>query len=360
MDAAVVKEEGSKIMILGPCSAESEQQMLSVAAQLKHLNPDYVRAGLWKPRTRPGSFEGFGTNAIAWLKAVQRQFGLKVCTEVANTQHVEIALKAGIDAIWIGARTTVNPFYVHEIASVLKGVDIPVFVKNPMNPDLHLWQGAIERILNVGIQRIAAIHRGFSFYGNSIYRNVPRWQIPIELMRRLPGIQMIADISHIGGHPGILREIAQIAFDLNYDGIMAEVHPDPLKALSDAEQQVTPLFFEEQILNQLIFRKGFSHDDGFNQKLNHIRREIDAVDSEIVRLLARRMLLAEDIGIQKKIRGVSIFQPDRWEQIVARLLEEGKILNLSEEFIFSLIEAIHIESIQHQSYQMNRSQEHSK
>lgn len=353
MNAAVVKEEGSKIMILGPCSAESEQQMLSVAAQIKHLNPDYVRAGLWKPRTRPGSFEGYGIEAIPWLKSVQNQYGLKVCTEVANTQHVEIALAAGLDAIWIGARTTVNPFYVHEIAAALKGVDIPVFVKNPMNPDLHLWQGAIERIMNAGINRIAAIHRGFSFYGNSIYRNVPRWQIPIELMRRLPGIQMIADISHIGGRPGILREIAQIAFDLNYDGIMAEVHPDPANALSDAEQQVTPQFFAGQILSQLIFRKGFSQDDAYNQKLNLIRREIDQVDLEIVRLLARRMLLAEDIGIQKKIQGVSIFQPERWEQIVARLLEEGKALNLSEEFIFSLIEAIHIESIQHQSYHMN-------
>lgn len=357
MNAAVDKEGSAKIMILGPCSAESEQQMMEVASQLKALNPDYIRAGLWKPRTRPGSFEGFGMSAIPWLNAIQQEFGFKVCTEVANSQHVELALNAGLDALWIGARTSVNPFYVEEIASALRGVDIPVFIKNPMNPDLHLWQGAIERILNAGIQKIAAIHRGFSFYGNSIYRNVPRWQIPIELMRRMPGIQMIADISHIGGHTGILREIAQIAFDLNYDGIMAEVHPDPAKALSDAEQQVTPHFFKEQILDKLILRKGFSNDELYNQRVNHIRNEIDEVDLKIVRLLAQRMLLAEDIGAQKKRQGVSIFQPERWDQIVSRLLEEAKSLNLSEEFIFSLIEAIHIESILHQSHRMNRANE---
>ncbi|MBK8955466.1 MAG: bifunctional 3-deoxy-7-phosphoheptulonate synthase/chorismate mutase type II [Saprospiraceae bacterium] len=353
MQPAVDKQGDSKVLILGPCSAESEQQMLETARSLKNLNPDFIRAGLWKPRTRPGSFEGYGKEAIPWMNALQQELGMKVCTEVANASHVEIALKAGFDALWIGARTSVNPFYVEEIAVALRGADLPVFIKNPMNPDLHLWQGAIERILNAGIKRIAAIHRGFSFYGNSIYRNIPRWQIPIELMRRLPGIQMIADISHIGGRPGLLREIAQIAFDLNYNGIMAEVHRDPVHALSDADQQVTPEFFKEQIWDKLILRKGFSLDETYNQTVDHIREKIDQVDLEIVGLLAKRMLLAEEIGHHKKEQGVSIFQPQRWDQIVDTLLGEGKKLKLSEEFIFSLIEAIHIESIQHQSRRMN-------
>ncbi|MCC6752644.1 MAG: bifunctional 3-deoxy-7-phosphoheptulonate synthase/chorismate mutase type II [Saprospiraceae bacterium] len=353
MKAAIECKPGVKALILGPCSAESEAQMRQVALEIREMRPDFIRAGLWKPRTRPGHFEGMGERAIPWMQQIQREFGLKICTEVANARHVEAVLKAGFDAVWIGARTSVNPFYVGEIAEALSGVDIPVMVKNPINPDVHLWQGAIERVLRAGIEHVAAIHRGFSFYGNAVYRNVPRWQIPIELKRRLPDLQMIADISHIGGRPEYLLEIAQIAYDLNFDGLMAELHPDPTQARSDADQQVTPAYFRDQILSQLVERRASSEDCEFNTAVEKIRVGIDQVDSEILRLISHRMELAEQIGRVKKKFGVSIFQPPRWEEIVQRLLEDGRELVLSEEFIFSLIEAIHIESIQRQSKQMN-------
>jgi chorismate mutase len=229
-----------------------------------------------------------------------------------------------------------------------------VLVKNPLNPDLFLWLGAIERLMQSGIQRLAAVHRGFSFYGNSIYRNIPRWQIPIELRRRMPDLQMLVDISHISGTPEHLLEIAQIAYDLNYDGLMVEVHPQPDKALSDAEQQVTPEFLEKNILAKLIYREVSTDDAQFNAQINEMRNEIDGIDTEIIKLLAKRMRLAENIGVGKKQNLISIFQPKRWEEIITRLLEIGKKENLSEEFIFSLIEAIHIESIQHQSQKMNK------
>lgn len=353
MKPAIDKPEGTKALILGPCSAESEAQMIALAEEIKEIRPDFVRAGLWKPRTRPGSFEGMGSEALKWMNLLQTEFGLKVCTEVGNTNHVDMALKAGIDAIWLGARTTVNPFYVDEIARALKGVDIPVMVKNPMNPDIYLWIGGIERIMQAGISKIAAIHRGFSFYGNSVYRNVPRWQIPIELRRQMPGIQLIADISHISGKPEHLLEIAQIAYDLNYGGLMCELHPNPQEALSDADQQVTPKYFVENILKKLISRQLDTTDESFNNKIGEYRKEIDAIDLKIVRLLSDRMKLAEQIGIEKKNERISIFQPDRWDQIIYQLLEEGKKSGLSDEFIFSLLEAIHIESVHHQSRMMN-------
>ncbi|MBK9721312.1 MAG: bifunctional 3-deoxy-7-phosphoheptulonate synthase/chorismate mutase type II [Saprospiraceae bacterium] len=354
MKPAIALNDKRKGLILGPCSAESEEQMDAIAQAILHFKPDFVRAGLWKPRTRPGHFQGMGAAAIPWLVGIQKKYKLKICTEVATSQHVELALKAGFDALWIGARTTVNPFYVQDIADALKGVDIPVFVKNPINPDLFLWLGAIERMLQVGIQRVAAIHRGFSFYGNSVYRNVPRWQIPIELRRRMPDLQMLADISHISGRPDNLLEIAQIAYDLNYDGLMVEVHNQPEKALSDADQQVTADFLQTEILDKLILRSIASNDFAFNKQIEAIRTGIDAIDEEIVHLLAKRMLLAEQIGLEKKENSIAIFQPKRWDQIVVRLLEIGKKEGLSEEFIFSLIEAIHIESIQHQSQKMNK------
>lgn len=353
MRPAIDKPEGKKALILGPCSAESEEQMITLASEIKGINPDFVRAGLWKPRTRPGSFEGMGSEALSWMNLLQKEYGLKVCTEVGNANHVDMALKAGIDALWLGARTTVNPFYVDEIAKALKGVDIPVMIKNPLNPDIFLWIGGIERIMQSGISRIAAIHRGFSFYGNSVYRNVPRWQIPIELRRRMPGIQLIADISHISGKPEHLLEIAQIAYDLNYDGLMCELHPNPHEALSDADQQVKPKFFEENILHKLVLRQLGTLDESFNTKIGDYRRQIDAIDLKIVKLLSDRMILAEQIGIEKKNERISIFQPDRWDQIVDQLLEEGKKSGLSDEFIFSLLEAIHIESVHHQSRMMN-------
>jgi chorismate mutase len=353
LNPAIERKYGEKVLILGPCSAESAVQMDNLAKRAEHLKPDLIRAGIWKPRTRPGHFQGMGEAAIPWLIDIKKNYGLKICTEVANSHHVEIALKAGFDALWIGARTTVNPFYVQDISDALKGVDIPILVKNPLNPDLFLWLGAIERLMQSGIHRLAAVHRGFSFYGNSIYRNTPRWQIPIELRRRMPTLQMLVDISHISGTPQHLLEIAQIAYDLNYDGLMVEVHPEPKNALSDAEQQVTPEFFQTEILEKLIHREVSTDDVHFNTQINEIRNDIDDIDEEIIKLLAKRMRLAESIGLEKKQNLIAIFQPKRWDEIINRLLEIGRQQNLSEEFIFSLIEAIHIESIQHQSQKMN-------
>ncbi len=354
LNPAIERKNGEKILILGPCSAESYEQLDELAKRSQHLHPHLIRAGIWKPRTRPGHFQGIGEAAIPWLIALKEKYGIKICTEVANSHHVELALKAGFDTLWIGARTTVNPFYVQDISDALKGVDIPVLVKNPLNPDLFLWLGAIERLMQSGINRIAAVHRGFSFYGNSIYRNTPRWQIPIELRRRMPSLQLIVDISHISGTPDHLLEIAQIAYDLNYDGLMVEVHPNPGKALSDAEQQVTPEFFQKEILEKLIYREVSTDDERFNAQISTIRTAIDHIDEDIIKLLAKRMRLAENIGLEKKQNLIAIFQPNRWDEIIQRLLEIGKRENLSEEFIFSLIEAIHIESIQHQSQKMNK------
>ncbi len=350
---AVESKFDKQVLILGPCSAESPEQLENVIVQCEDLQPDLFRAGIWKPRTRPGYFQGIGTQALEWLTDLSQKYGCKFCTEVANAEHVEFCLKSGIETLWIGARTTVNPFYVQEIAESLRGTKVKIMVKNPLNPDLFLWLGAIERLHHVGIEHISAIHRGFSFYGNSIYRNVPRWQIPIELKRRIPELQVIADISHISGKPEHLREIAQISYDLNFDGLMAEVHPNPGKALSDAEQQVTPEFFKNEILRKLIQRSVFTDNSQFNIKIDQYRQEIDGIDQEIIELLGNRMLLAEKIGEEKKQENISIYQPDRWNQIVEVLSKKAISSGLSEEFIFSLIEAIHIESIQHQSRKMN-------
>ncbi|MCC6815843.1 MAG: bifunctional 3-deoxy-7-phosphoheptulonate synthase/chorismate mutase type II [Saprospiraceae bacterium] len=350
---AIQKDKHQKALILGPCSAESQQQLTRIIEDSASLNPDFIRAGVWKPRTRPGHFQGIGEGALRWFKELKKQYPVKFCTEVANAYHVEACLEAGVDALWIGARTTVNPFYVQEIADALKGVDIPVLIKNPINPDLFLWLGAIERIHRSGIGRIAAIHRGFSFFGNSVYRNVPRWQIPIELKRRLPDLQLIADISHISGSPERLLEIAQIAMDLNYNGLMVETHPDPQSALSDSDQQITLDFLTKNILAKLIQRNPISNDQIYNQKIESIRKEIDLIDQEIIQLLGKRMQLAENIGSEKKENNISILQPERWNEIIQRLKEIAQQEQLSEEFVFSLIEAIHIESIQHQSRKMN-------
>ncbi len=350
---AVSKNNEAHSLILGPCSAETYDQLEKVITETSDLKPDLIRAGIWKPRTRPGFFQGIGEPALEWIESLSSQYGVSFCTEVAKPEHVELCLKAGLKHLWIGARTTVNPFYVQEIADALKGTDVKVLVKNPINPDLFLWMGAIERIFQVGIQHISAIHRGFSFYGNSIYRNVPRWQIPIELKRRLPELQLLADISHISGNPQNHLEIAQIAMDLNYDGLMIEVHPNPEKALSDADQQVTPDFLKENILSKLIKRSLLTSNSDYNVKIGNIRSKIDLIDQQIIELLGERMSLAESIGEEKRLEKISIYQPERWNNIILRLKELASQYNLSEEFVFSLIEAIHIESIQHQSRRMN-------
>ncbi|NOT35942.1 MAG: bifunctional 3-deoxy-7-phosphoheptulonate synthase/chorismate mutase type II [Saprospiraceae bacterium] len=353
IQTAIETVDNKKALILGPCSAESLSQLETIVKDSADLTADFIRAGVWKPRTRPGHFQGIGAEALQWFTELKKKYPVKFCTEVANAKHVELCLKAEVDALWIGARTTVNPFYVQEIATALEGVDIPIFVKNPINPDLHLWLGAIERVYNAGIRKIAAIHRGFSFHGNSLYRNIPRWQIPIELKRRLPNLQLIADISHISGTPTHLLEIAQIAMDLSYDGLMVETHPDPARALSDSDQQITLEYLKNNILSKLIQRQQYTEDKKYNSLITDIRSQIDKIDHDIIKLIGKRMQLAEKIGTEKKSKKISILQPERWNEIITKLLLLAKENKLSEEFVFSLIEAIHMESIQHQSRKMN-------
>jgi len=337
------------VLMLGPCGAESRDQVLQTAEGIVHLKPDLFRAGIWKPRSRPGTFQGVGERGLEWLVEVKERFGIPVATEVANVAHVEEAIRVGVDVLWIGARTSVNPFYVQEIADALEGHDIPVIVKNPINPDLELWIGAMERIARAGITRIAAIHRGFAFHGKSMYRNPPVWEIPIELKRRFPDLQIICDISHIGGLPSLFLELAQKALDLNYTGLMIETHIDPPNALSDARQQVRPEDLKDLILDHLVVREETTSDVMFLQALDKLRSEIDRLDDEVLVLLAERMKLAETIGTFKLDKNISILQPKRWNDIIERSRSYGKNLGLSEEFILAMIQAIHPESINHQS-----------
>jgi chorismate mutase len=351
----VDKPKGQPIVIAGPCSAETEEQVLETARGLAGQGIDLFRAGIWKPRTRPGSFEGVGTKGLGWLKRVKEETGLRVTTEVASTQHVFEALKYGIDVVWLGARTTVNPFSVQEVADALQGVDIPVLVKNPINPDLKLWIGAVERIYKAGIQRIGVIHRGFSYHGDTKYRNVPRWQIPIELKRLFPNLQIIVDNSHICGNRHMLQAVAQQALDLNYDGLMTEVHPVPDKAWSDAAQQITPVQFGE-LVKSLVLRQATSDDPEYLEHIDHLRHEIDEIDEELLNLLGRRMEIADGIGRYKKRNNIAILQTDRWNEILERAIAQGQLRGLSEEFIAVILRAIHQESINHQEKVMTEEE----
>lgn len=346
------KPAGQPIIIAGPCSAESEEQVLTTARALAGQNIDLFRSGIWKPRTRPGSFEGVGVVGLPWLRKVKQETGLKVTTEVAKAEHVYEALKYGIDVMWLGARTTVNPFSVQEVADALRGVDIPVMIKNPVNPDLSLWIGAIERIYKVGIKRIAAIHRGFSLHGQTKYRNVPRWEIAIELRRKFPDLEIICDNSHICGRRDILFDVAQKAFDLNFDGIMTETHPDPDNAWSDAAQQITPEQFNE-LRNKLVMRKSSSDNPEFLDSLDHLRHEIDEIDEDLLNLLAHRMRISEKIGEYKKQNNIAILQTSRWGEILDKSVQKGKSLGLSSDFVTFVMRAIHQESINHQVKIMN-------
>lgn len=336
------------LIIAGPCSAETREQVLSVAAALKEIPVKLFRAGVWKPRTRPGSFEGNGTIALQWLQEVKDTYGLPTTIEVAEPAHVELALKYNVDVLWIGARTTVNPFHIQQLADALRGVDVPVMVKNPVNPDVDLWEGAIERFERAGIKRIAAIHRGFSSYQSaSPYRNQPNWIIPIELKRRRPEMYIICDPSHITGKRKLVPEVSQKALDMGFDGLMLEVHPDPENAWSDAAQQITPQTLKE-MLQQIIVRKHFTADMSKSTELEYLRQLMDSVDTEIVDLLARRMELSERMGLIKKECNMTVYNPDRWREIVeTRSLQAAK-LALSADFILSLYEKIHHESIKKQ------------
>jgi len=340
------------IVIAGPCSAETEEQVMETARGLADQKVDLFRAGIWKPRTRPGSFEGVGAPGLAWLKRVKEETGLKVTTEVAKGEHVFEALKHGIDVLWLGARTTVNPFSVQEIADALRGMDIPVLIKNPINPDLKLWIGAIERIYDAGIRKIGVIHRGFSFAGETKYRNIPRWQIPIELKRQFPNLEIICDNSHICGRRDLLQDVAQQSMDLNFDGIMTEVHPRPDEAWSDAAQQITPGRFRE-LTSHLVRRTPTSNDMEFLANLHHLRGEIDELDNEVLNLLGQRMKIADKIGEYKKHNGISILQAARWSEILDQAVAKGAAKGLSEDFVSQLLRAVHQESINHQEAVMN-------
>jgi chorismate mutase len=340
------------ILIAGPCSAETEAQVMETAHGLAAQGIDLYRAGIWKPRTKPGGFEGVGTEGLSWLRRVKQEVGLKTTTEVANTQHVFEALKYGVDVLWIGARTTVNPFSVQEIADALSGVDIPVMIKNPVNADLKLWMGAIERIHKAGIKRIAAVHRGFSVPGETNFRNAPLWQLPIELKRLLPDLQIICDHSHICGRRDILAPIAQQALDLGYDGLMTEVHPRPDEAWSDSEQQITPFVYGEMVRN-LTARKLTTSNADFLKSLDFLRHQIDEIDERLLQLLGSRMKLADQIGEYKKANNISIYQPSRWNDILELAKTKGAALGLSGEFVEAVLKAVHEESIAHQSRVMN-------
>ncbi len=340
------------LLISGPCSVESENQIAQTAAELAKHSVQILRGGIWKPRTRPGSFMGLGDHALPWLVAAAKNNHLKSAVEVANAKHVEAALQAGVDILWIGARSTVSPFVVQEIADALQGVDIPVMIKNPINPDLELWLGAIERINHAGIQKIAAIHRGFSTYDKSIYRNVPNWNIPIELKRLIPNIPIICDPSHICGSLDLIQHVSQKALDLNFDGLMIESHFDPQNALSDKDQQLSPTALGA-LVNELIIRTNTSNNQAFIDKLKSLRDDIDKIDFDILELVAARNKIISEIGLYKKENNITIFKPERWTEIVETRIKYGKEIHLSDELIMDTIKAIHREAIAIQTKVMN-------
>ena len=353
--SAWTRAGNSPLVIAGPCSAEGEEQVLETVTQIVKYSANKVhmlRAGIWKPRTRPNSFEGVGEIGLPWVKNAARAVGLPVAVEVANPEHVEAALKAGIDVLWIGARTTVSPFNVQSIADALKGVDIPVFVKNPVNPDLELWVGAVERLNAAGINKLAVIHRGFSSYEKSIYRNPPMWEIPIELRRRYPQIPIIVDPSHMGGTRDLIYMLSQQGMDMGFEGLMIETHINPDKAWSDAKQQVTPQRLAE-ILNALIVRLPKLNKDDF-KRLHDLRARVDRIDDYIIELLCERMGISEEIGAFKKSEHLAVHQAERWSEIVKRALEKGKTGGLTEEFILKLFQQVHNESIFHQTNVMEK------
>ncbi len=339
------------VYIAGPCSAETEEQVMNTAVPLAAMGIRIFRAGIWKPRTRPNSFEGVGSVGLRWLQRVKKETGMQVAIEVANVKHVYEALKYGVDILWIGARTSANPFAVQDIADSLRGVDIPVMVKNPVNPDVDLWIGAIERINNAGITRMAAIHRGFSSYDRTLYRNVPQWQVPIELRRRIPQMPIITDPSHICGNRELLFDISQKAMDLNFDGLIIETHCSPDQALSDASQQVTPEGLKK-LLERLVLRDPEVKEE-LMLTLAALRDQIDKMDDRIINMLEERMKVAEKIGAYKKLNNITILQTKRWDDMLKNRLQLGTRTGLSEEFIVRLFRSIHQESINHQTRIMN-------
>lgn len=336
-------EDKRPLVIAGPCSAETEEQVMNTATQLAKRGIKIFRAGIWKPRTKPGGFEGIGEEGLPWMQRVKQETGMLVGTEVATAKHVEAALKAGIDVLWIGARTTANPFAVQELADSLRGVDIPVLVKNPVNPDLELWIGALERINGAGVKRIGAIHRGFSSYDKKIYRNTPMWHIPIELRRRIPNIPIICDPSHIGGKRELIAPLCQQAMDLGMDGLIVESHCNPDSAWSDAKQQVTPDILD-YILNLLVIRK----ETASTESLTELRKQIDECDNDLIELLAKRMRVSREIGIYKKEHEIQVVQTDRYSEILEKRGAQGALCGIDSECVKKIFEAIHEESVRQQ------------
>jgi chorismate mutase len=341
------------LIISGPCSAETEEQVMETATRLaKTGKVDMLRAGIWKPRTRPGSFEGIGTKGLPWLQQAKKQTGLPVTVEVATGKQVEDALHFGVDVLWIGARTTVNPFSVQEVADALRGVDVPVLIKNPINPDLELWIGAVERVAKAGIKQIGLIHRGFSSYGNTEYRNAPMWHLAIEMKLRNPGVMMINDPSHISGRRDILLDVAQKAIDLDFDGLIIESHIDPDKAWSDAKQQITPERLGE-LIDSIKWRHETTTEKEFITALEKLREQINHIDDELMQLLGQRMKIADKIGTYKKENNITILQTNRWNSIIEKAFQKGEKLGLGKDFITKYYDAVHMESINHQNKIMN-------
>ena len=337
------------LVIAGPCSAETEEQVLKIAHELKDTDVSVYRAGIWKPRTRPGMFEGVGAIGLKWLAKVKEETGLMIATEVANANHVKLALDYDVDVLWIGARSTVSPFIVQEIADALEGTDKIVLVKNPVNPDLALWLGGIERLHSANIKKLGVIHRGFSTYDKSKYRNNPEWQIPIELQNRFPDLPLICDPSHIAGRRDLIFDLSQTALDLNFDGLMIESHWDPDNAWSDAKQQVTPTRLVE-IMKDLKIRKETTEEANFQNQLQQLRTQIDVADQNLLDILGKRMKVAEEIGLLKKKNNVAVLQSKRWNEILGKMILDGQERDLGEEFILRLFKAIHQESINHQEH----------
>lgn len=340
------------LIIAGPCSAETEEQVLETARQLKKSGISIFRAGIWKPRTRPGGFEGVGAIGLKWLQKAKQETGLLLATEVATKAHVELALEHDVDILWIGARTTVNPFAVQEISEALENTDKIVLLKNPVNPDLSLWIGGLERLYNANIKKLGVIHRGFSTYEKTKYRNNPEWQIAIEMQSKFPDLPMICDPSHITGNRDMIAQVSQQALDLNYNGLMIETHITPDQAWSDAAQQVTPDSLKS-ILKNLKVRKETDGDFDYVSKLSKLRTQIDEADEKILEIIGKRMKIVEEVGVLKKDKNVAILQTQRWQEILERMLAIGKEEGLSEDFILQLFKAVHQESIYHQGKIIN-------
>ncbi len=340
------------LVIAGPCSAETEEQVLKIAHELKDSDVSYYRAGIWKPRTRPGNFEGVGSIGLKWLQKVKEETGLKTATEVANKTHVDLALEHDVDLLWIGARSTVSPFIVQEIADALEGTDKIVLVKNPVNPDLSLWLGAVERLHSANIKKLGVIHRGFSTYEKTKYRNIPEWQMAIDLQRRFPDLPLINDPSHITGRRDMIFDVSQTALDLNFDGLMIETHHDPDNAWSDAAQQVTPKTLL-QMFKDLKMRKETDQEAEYNAAMASLRAQIDVIDNQLIDTMGKRMKISDSIGELKKKKNVAVLQTNRWNAILGNMILEGEQRGLSEEFVLRMFKAIHQESINHQEKIIN-------